>query len=111
MKYNKLSRAGSLETVKQRRTALVAHLKRYTRSVEAQRINRLVTTEPSKVYSQREDNKMRKDPPRGETKQYLKNIWEKEASHNTQAHWLMDLKEDHSHLPDQDPVKIIMADI
>lgn len=36
---------------------------------------------------------------------------EKEASHNTDAQWLVDLRVDHSNLPEQEPVTITMADI
>ena len=53
---------------------------------------------------------MRTDPTRAETEQYWKSIWEKEASHNTNAQWLVDLKADHSNLPEQDPVTVTMAD-
>eukprot|EP00064_Thunnus_orientalis_P024686 superscaffoldBa00010993_g24989 len=51
-KYNKLSIPETLETAKQRLTALATRLKRYTGEAEAKRINRMLSTEPSKVYSQ-----------------------------------------------------------
>ena len=54
---------------------------------------------------------MRTGPPRSETELYWKGIWEKETSHNTHAHWLVDLEEHQSHLPEEDPVKIPMTDI
>ena len=38
-----------------------------------------------------------------------RDIWEKEASHNTHAQWLVDLREDASHLPEQDLVNITMT--
>ena len=82
-KYSKLSISEALETAKKRLTALDGCLKRYTRDVEARRINRIFTTEPSEVYSQWEGNKMRTDLPRGESELYWKVIWEKEASNNT----------------------------
>ena len=42
---------------------------------------------------------------------YWEGIWDKEASDNTNAQWLLGLGEDHSHLPEQDPVTITLADI
>ncbi len=102
-KYNKLSIPEALETAKQRLTALATRLKRYKGEAEARRINRMFSTEPSKVYSQWQGNNTRSDPPRAETEQYWKNIWEKEASHNTNAQWLEDLRTDHSNLPEQEP--------
>ena len=54
---------------------------------------------------------MRTDPPRGETELYWKGIWEKESSHYIHAQCPVDLREDHSHLPEQDPVNITMVDI
>ena len=54
-------------------------INRYTRDVEAQRINRMFNTEPTKVYSQLKGKNMRTDPPRGETELYWKDIWEKKA--------------------------------
>ena len=110
-KYNKLSIPEALETAKQRLTALATRLKRYTGEAEARRINMIFSTKPSKVYSQWQGNNTRADPLRAETEQYWKSIWEKEASHNTRAQWLVDLRADHSNLPEQDPVTITMADI
>ena len=49
---SKLSMTEALETTKLRLTALAACLKRNTRVKEDQRINRMFTTEPSKVYCQ-----------------------------------------------------------
>ena len=40
-----------------------------------------------------------------------KGIQEKEASNNTHAQWLVDLREDHSHLQEQNPVNITMAHV
>ncbi len=51
------------------------------------------------------------DPPRSVTEQFWKNICEKEAAHNTNAQWLVDLRGDHSNLPEQDSVIITLADI
>ncbi len=110
-KYNKLSIPEALKTAKQRLTALATRLKRYTKEVEARRINKMFSTEPAKVYSQWQGNNNRSDPPRAETEKYWKNIWEREASHNTDAQWLVDLRADHSNLPEQEPVTISMADI
>uniref|UniRef100_A0A7N8XHF5 Reverse transcriptase domain-containing protein n=1 Tax=Mastacembelus armatus TaxID=205130 RepID=A0A7N8XHF5_9TELE len=110
-KYSRLSIPEALETAKQRLTALATRLKRYTREIEARRINRMFSTEPSKVYSQWEGSNTRADPPRLETERYWKNIWEREASHNTSAQWLADLRADHSNLPEQEPVTIATADI
>ncbi len=91
-------------------TALASHLKRYTREEEARRINKMFSTSPFKVYSQWQGSKMTADPPRAETEQYWKNIWEKEATQNTSAQWLVDPVE-HSNVPEQDPVTITLADI
>eukprot|EP00064_Thunnus_orientalis_P013602 superscaffoldBa00002245_g13641 len=110
-KYNKLSIPEALETAKQRLTALTTCLKRYTGEAEARGINRMFSTEPSKVYSHWQGNNTRTDPPKAETEQYWKSIWEKEASHNINAQWLVDLRADHSNLPEQDLVTITMADI
>ena len=107
-KYRKLSVTEALETAKQRLTALAARLKSYTRELEAWRINTMFTAEPSRVYSQWEGTKMRADPARGETELYFEGKWEKEASHNTHA---QDLIEHPSHLPEQDQVNIMVADI
>lgn len=49
--------------------------------------------------------------PRLETEQHWKSLWEKEASHNTDAKWLEDLTTDHSNLPEQEPVTVTEADI
>ncbi|KAK7877340.1 hypothetical protein WMY93_031944 [Mugilogobius chulae] len=58
-----------------------------------------------------EGNNSRADPPGLETEQYWKSIWEREASHNSDAQWLMDLRKDHSNLPEQNPVTTTVADI
>ena len=54
---------------------------------------------------------MAADPPMAETEQYWKAIWRKEATHNTNTQWLVDLQADHSNLRDQDPVVITVVDI
>lgn len=110
-RYNQLPIPEALETAKQRLQALASRLKRYTRDNEARRINRLFATQPAKVYAQWQGNNTRADPPRLETERYWKGIWEREASHNTDAQWLVDLREDHSNLPEQNPVTITVADI
>ena len=69
----------------------------------------MFSTKPSKVYSQWKSDNMQTDPPRAET-QYWKSIWEKEASHNTNAQWLVDRRAVHSDLPEQEPVTSTMAD-
>ena len=46
------------------------------------------------------------NPPKAKIEQYWKSIWEKEASHNTNASWLVDL----SH-PQQEPATIVVPDI
>ena len=71
-------------------------MKRYTRETEGRRINQLFSTEPAKVYSQWQGNNNRTAPPRLETEQYWKSIWEKDATHNGNAQWLVDLRADHS---------------
>uniref|UniRef100_A0A3P9C3E3 Potassium channel, subfamily K, member 10a n=1 Tax=Maylandia zebra TaxID=106582 RepID=A0A3P9C3E3_9CICH len=102
-KYSKLSIPEALETAKQRLTALASRLRRYTREIEGRRINQLFSTEPAKVYSQWQGNNKRTAPPRLETEQYWKSIWEKDATHNGNAQWLEDLRADHSDLPEQGP--------
>ncbi|XP_016529213.1 uncharacterized protein LOC107836747 [Poecilia formosa] len=67
--------------------------------------------QPAKVYSQWQGTNNRADPPRLETEQYWKGIWEREASHNSNAQWLTSLREDHSNLPEQAPVTITVADV
>ena len=57
-KYSKLSVTEALEAAKQRLIAPAARLKRYTRDMEARRINRMFTTEPSKMYSQWKGKKL-----------------------------------------------------
>lgn len=52
-----------------------------------------------------------KRPTQDETEQYWKSMWEKEASHNISAQWLVDLRADHRNLLEQDLVNIIMAEI
>ena len=64
----------------------------------------MFTTEPSKVHSQWET---RIRP----TELKWKGIWEKEGSHNPDAKWLVDLREDQNNLSNQDPVNITMMDI
>ena len=54
---------------------------------------------------------MKKNPPRIEMEQYWKSIWEKEASHNTSAPWLVALRADHSNIPEQEPLTITVAEI
>ncbi|XP_055364306.1 uncharacterized protein LOC129604011 [Betta splendens] len=110
-RYSQMTIPEALETAKQRLQALASRLKRYTRDNEARRINRLFATQPAKVYSQWQGNNNRADPPRLETEQYWKGIWEREASHNSDAQWLVDLREDHSNLPEQNAVTITVADI
>ena len=110
-RYSQMAIPEALETAKQRLQALASRLKRYTRDNEAKRINRLFATQPAKVYSQWQGNNSRADPPRLETERYWKGIWEKEASHNSNAQWLVDLREDHSNLPEQKPVTITVADV
>nr|XP_049581805.1 uncharacterized protein LOC125972245 [Syngnathus scovelli] len=110
-KYSHMPIPEALETAKQRLQALASRLKRYTRENEARRINRLFTTQPAKVYAQWQGNNSRADPPRLETEQYWKDIWEREASHKKDAQWLVALRKDHSKLPEQNPVTITVADI
>lgn len=94
-KYSELPKPEALETAKQRLTVLASHLKRYTRKLEGRTINQLYSTEPSKVYTQWQGNTMRTTPPKLETKQYWNSIWEKDATLNGNAHWLVDLRADH----------------
>lgn len=52
---------------------------------------------PSKLLSQWQGDDMRTDPTRLETEQW-KNIWEREASYNTDVQWLAELRADHLNL-------------
>uniref|UniRef100_A0A3B3HW39 Reverse transcriptase domain-containing protein n=1 Tax=Oryzias latipes TaxID=8090 RepID=A0A3B3HW39_ORYLA len=110
-RYSQMPIPEALETAKQRLLALSSRLKRYTRDNEARRINRLFATQPAKVYAQWQGQNSRADPPRLETEQYWKSIWEKETAHNSNAQWLVSLREEHSNLPEQNPVTITVADI
>lgn len=83
----------------------------YTKEAEAKRINKVFCSKPHIVYSQWLSNNTEIGSPRGETIQCWKYIWEKEASHNTNAQWLVDLRADHNNLPEQESVTITMADI
>ncbi|KAA8578119.1 hypothetical protein FQN60_009194, partial [Etheostoma spectabile] len=60
-KYHKLSIPEALETAKQRLTTLATRLKRYKGEAEARRINRMFSTESSKVDSQWQGNNIRAD--------------------------------------------------
>lgn len=53
-KYKQMLIPEALESAKRRHWALAAKLKRYTKDTEARRTNRLFSTEPTKVYSQRQ---------------------------------------------------------
>ncbi|XP_051935035.1 uncharacterized protein LOC127609236 [Hippocampus zosterae] len=111
-KYIQMTIPEALETAKQRPQALSSRLKRYTKENEARRINRLFATQPAKVYAQWQGPNNRADPPRLETERYWKGIWEKEkVAHNSSAQWLVTLREEHSNLPEQNPVIITVADI
>lgn len=54
---------------------------------------------------------MRTAPPRLEAEQYWKSTWEKDAAHNGNAQWLVNLRADHSKLPEQGTVTITVANI
>ena len=69
-KHNKLSIPEALETAKQRLAALATRLKRYTKEIEARRINKMFSTEPAKVYSQWQGKDSRSDSPRAEMEKY-----------------------------------------
>ena len=103
----------ALETAKQRLVALSARLKRYNEEAEARNINRLFSTDASKVYtSLRSGTSCDKhpDPPKKETEMFWKGIWEKEASHNEQAQWIAGLKADHQTSVHQQPQVTISED-
>ncbi|XP_051931164.1 uncharacterized protein LOC127607108 [Hippocampus zosterae] len=110
-RYIQMTIHEALETDKQRLQALSSRLKRYTKENEARRINRLFATQPAKVYAQWQGLNKIADPPRLETERYWKGIWEKEVAHNSSAQWLVTLREEHSNLPEQNPVTITVADI
>lgn len=82
-----------------------------TPSYPPKEINTTFSNNPAKVYSQWQGSKTTANPPRAETEQYWKSIWEKETPHNTNAQWLADLKAEHRNLPEQKPVVITTADI
>ena len=103
-----------LETAKQRLVALSTRLTRYTKEANSKRINALFSKEPSKVYSQLQTgarSTANADPPKVETEQYWKSIWEKDATHNGDAQWLKDLKAQHCDIPEQMPVTVTAEDI
>jgi len=114
-KYQDTTPQVALEIAKQRLTALAARLKRYTREAESRRINRLFTSDPSKVYSMLRGNgpaRQQQDPPMKDTELFWKGIWGKEAVHNGQASWLEELKHDwQPRLDRQQPVTITECDI
>jgi len=97
--YNKLTIPEALETAKQRLIALATRLRSCTRGAEARRLNRMFSTEQWQVYAQWQSDKMSIDPPRDETEQYWKSIWEREALQNTNALWLVDVSADPCNLP------------
>ena len=51
------------------------------------------------------------EPPRSSTSKFWKDIWEKETTHNTTAHWLKRLKESHQHTVAQQGLTISKEDI
>ncbi|XP_051919952.1 uncharacterized protein LOC127599769 [Hippocampus zosterae] len=110
-RYIQMTIPEALETAKQRLQALSSRLKRYTKENEARRINGLFATQPAKVYTQWQGPNNRADPPRLETERYWEGIWEKEVAHNSSARWLVTLREEHSNIPEQNPVTITVADI
>ena len=113
-KYPGMDTAGALETAKQRLVALSARLRRYIKEADSKRMNALFSKEPGKVYSQLQNKAsatVKADPPKVETEQYWKNIWEKDATHNADAQWLKDLKAQHSDIPEQTPVTVTTEDI
>ncbi|XP_078026514.1 uncharacterized protein LOC144464187 [Epinephelus lanceolatus] len=107
-KYNKLPIPEALKTAKQRLTAPATRLKRYTREVEARRINRILL--PRCSLNGREITA-------GQTHQKLRwkhtgRAYGKEKHLTTpMPKWLVDLGAGHSNLPEQEPVTISMADI
>lgn len=107
-KYSKMPIRQTLETAKQKLTVFSSCLKRYNIEIEPRRINQLYYTEPSKVYSQCQGNNIRTQTPRLKLEQCWKTIWKKDITHNM---WLVELRADHSNLPEKDPVTIIVIDI
>ena len=79
-KVSKLSIAEAMETAKQRLTALVTLLKRYSRTVEARTINRIFSSNSSKVYSLWQGSEVSADSPRAETERFWNSILEEEAN-------------------------------
>lgn len=70
----------ALDTVRQRHTTLFTCLKKYTREEEARIVEWM-------FYA-------------AETEEYWKSMREKQASHDTRARWLMDLRADCTDLPE-----------
>ena len=113
-KYKNIPISEALESAKQRLTALAVRLKRYVRQKESQNINRLFATESSRVYDLLKGEQQRlvqKDPPRRETEEFWKAIWEKEAVHNQHANWLNNLKSQYQEVLNQNPVTITKEDL
>ena len=76
------------QIAKQHLVAPAARLKRYNSENEARTINKLVSTDASKVYALLRNGKRsveQSDPPNKETEMFWKEIWEKNASHNDKA--------------------------
>ena len=104
----------ALETARQRLVALSARLKRYNREAERKKINKLFCTDAARVYSKLRGKKwdsQNAEPPKAETERFWKDIWEKEATHNTTAEWLKELQRDHQQQPEQEPITITGTDL
>lgn len=99
----------STNNVKQKLTGLAIQLESYTREVEAWKTNRMFSSELAKVYSQCQANKMRTGPP---SIQYWDwTLLDEHMREGASGQWLEDLRTDQSHLPEQDEVTIMIADI
>ena len=97
-KWQRRLRDTPVTSALERLVALAARLKRYNSENEARTINKLFSTDASKVCTMlRNGNQSveRPDPPQKETEIFWKKIWEKDASHNDKAKWIAELKADH----------------
>lgn len=107
-KYNNLLIPEALETPNQRLTS--AHLQLYQRDRSQKNKLAVLHWTIQGVLSVVEDNR-RATPPRLNTEQYWKSIWENIATRYNNAQWLANLREGHSNFLEQDPVTMRVTDI
>ena len=83
-----------LEELKQRLKAKVFKLKRYEQRIDQYRMNKLFSQDQKKVYQQLNGERKGENivPDSEESKQFWSNIWSKKESHNSEAEWLDELR-------------------